>query len=82
MGAINMLEAKTQLSRLVDAIERGTEQEIVIARNGKPVARLVPVEQCPIDKRIGVVRGLFEVPDDIDSSNEEVAHLFTGGEAR
>jgi len=82
MTAINMLEAKTNLSRLVDAIERGAEREIVIARNGRPVARLVPVAEGPIERRIGVARGRFEVPDDIDAHNAEVARLFAGDAAR
>jgi antitoxin (DNA-binding transcriptional repressor) of toxin-antitoxin stability system len=40
MTTVNMLEAKTHLSRLVEAIESGAETEIIIARNGKPAARL------------------------------------------
>jgi len=39
MQTVNMLEAKSTLSRLVDLIEQGTEREIVIARNGRPAAR-------------------------------------------
>ena len=54
MTAVNMLEAKTHLSRLVDALERGAEREIVIARNGKPVARLVAMAASPVEQRIGV----------------------------
>jgi prevent-host-death family protein len=81
MTAINMLEAKTNLSRLVDAIERGAEREIVIARNGKPAARLVPMADSPVEQRIGIARGLFEVPDDIDAHNADVARLFAGDAA-
>ena len=44
MNRVNMLEAKTHLSRLVDAVESGAEKEIIIARNGKPAAKLVPIE--------------------------------------
>ena len=43
MYMVNMLEAKSTLSRLVDAIEKGNEKEIIIARNGKPAAKLVPI---------------------------------------
>ncbi|MFP5504963.1 MAG: type II toxin-antitoxin system Phd/YefM family antitoxin [Gammaproteobacteria bacterium] len=82
MNAINMLEAKTNLSRLVDAIERGAEREIVIARNGRPVARLVPVAEGPIEQRIGVAHGRFAAPDDIDAHNAAVARLFAGDAAR
>jgi len=41
MQAVNMLQAKTSLSRLVEAIEQGEEREIVIARNGRPAAKLI-----------------------------------------
>lgn len=79
MTAVNMLQAKTSLSRLVEAIEQGEEKEIVIARNGRPAAKLVPMEKLPADRRIGVAKGKFEVPDDIDAHNAEVARLFLGG---
>lgn len=74
-----MLQAKSSLSRLVEAIEQGHEREIVIARNGRPAARLVPMDAVLPDKRIGVAKGVFEVPDDIDAHNDEVARLFMGG---
>ena len=73
-----MLQAKSSLSRLVEAIEQGREREIVIARNGRPAARLVPIDTVPPGKRIGVAKGVFEVPDDIDANNAEVARLFMG----
>lgn len=78
MTSVNMLEAKSSLSRLVEAIELGRESEIIIARNGRPAARLVPLAETPAGPRIGVARGCFEVPDDIDAHNEEVARLFRG----
>ena len=78
MRSVNMLQAKTTLSRLVEAIELGEEREIVIARNGRPVARLVPVDTQQTGPRLGVAKGLFEVPEDIDAHNEEVARLFSG----
>lgn len=83
MQTINMLQAKTNLSRLVEAIEQGEEREIIIARNGHPVAKLVPVTAVPPNRRLGVAKGLFEAPDDIDAHNAEVACLFLGeaGEA-
>lgn len=79
MQAVNMLQAKSTLSRLVEAIEQGHEREIVIARNGRPVARLVPMDAAPAGKRIGVAKGKFEVPGSIDVHNDEVARLFVGG---
>jgi len=78
MESVNMLEAKSTLSRLVEAIEAGRESEIIIARNGRPAARLVPIDQTRSGHRLGVAKGLFEVPDDIDAHNDEVAQLFLG----
>ncbi len=81
MQPVNMLQAKTHLSRLVEAIENGEESEVVIARNGRPVARLVPVTvNTPIERRLGAARGAFQVPVDIDAHNNEVAHIFLSGD--
>jgi len=82
MQSVNMLQAKSSLSRLVDAIEQGEIPEIIIARNGKPAAKLVPVDTPPPGKRIGVAKGLFDVPDDIDAHNADVARLFLGEDAQ
>ncbi len=76
MPTVNMLEAKSTLSKLVQAVESGAEREIVIARNGKPAARLVPVEHAAVEARVGIARGRFQVPADIDSSNDELRRLF------
>lgn len=78
MRTVNMLDAKTNLSRLVEAVESGDESEILIARNGKPVARLTAVKR-DVSRRIGVAEGEFEVPDDIDRYNDEIAALFGAG---
>ena len=44
MTVVNMLEAKNNLSKLVEAVESGGESEIIIARNGRPAVRIVPLE--------------------------------------
>lgn len=82
MPTFNMHEAKSQLSRLVEAVEQGEEAEIVIARNGRPAARLVPIEATPAGVRIGVARGEFVAPDDIDALNGQIADLFAGNKGR
>lgn len=79
MPSVNMLQAKSSLSRLVESIEQGREREIVIARNGRPAAKLVPVHSVPAGNRIGVAKGKFKVPESIDAHNAEVAELFAGG---
>ena len=78
MPTVNMLEAKSNLSRLVTAIESGTETEIIIARNGRPAAKLVAIKAAPTGKRIGVAKGKFTVPDDIDADAAAIAVLFAG----
>ena len=78
MNTVNMLEAKSSLSKLVDAIERGLESEIIIARNGRPAAKLVPIDRPSAGQRLGVAKGRFVVPQSIDASNDEVARLLQG----
>ena len=53
---------------------------LLIARNGRPAARLVPLGHSRSDRsrRIGIAKGRFTVPDDIDHSNAEVRELFEG----
>jgi prevent-host-death family protein len=80
MPIVNMLEAKSNLSRLVEAVESGRQAEIIIARNGKPAARLVPIETRPKGQRIGIAKGEFVVPDDFDADDEEIAKLFYGSD--
>lgn len=81
---VNMLDAKTSLSRLVQDLESGAAKEFVIARNGRPAARLLPLAPAAPDRarRIGVARGRFAVPDDIDAANDDVRRLFECGRQR
>ena len=77
MATINMHDAKSRLSQLVEAVESGAETEIIIARNGKPAARLVAVAANPdVSKRIGIAAGQFRVPDTIDEYEDEITALF------
>ena len=81
MSLVNMLDAKTQLSRLVESVETGGEAEITIARNGRPAARLVPIARAGTGQRIGVAKGKFAVPDTIDADEDGITELFTGSGA-
>ena len=78
MQVVNIHAAKTQLSRLIEAVQAG--EEVVIARAGKPVARLVPVQQADrTPRRLGGLQGRFKVPDDFDTMfADEIADLFEG----
>jgi prevent-host-death family protein len=65
MLTVNMHEAKTQFSKLIARVEAG--EEIVIARDGTPVARVVAFHQPTSNRLGGRDRGLFTVPDDFDA---------------
>lgn len=78
MQTVNIHEAKTHLSRLVAAIKSGSEAEVIIAQNGVPAARLVPIGKKP-NIKWGLAKGRFVVPDTIDALNPEIEALFHGG---
>ena len=62
---VNIHEAKTHLSRLVERAERG--EEIIIARSGRPVARLVPLANTEKPRVFGRMRGKIRIADDFDA---------------
>ena len=81
MKQVNMHEAKTHLSRLVDEAAAG--QSFVICKAGKPMVRVTPLTQpdaaAPVRSRLGMLRGQLSVPDDFDRmGQEEIADLFEG----
>jgi prevent-host-death family protein len=76
MTIVNMLEAKTTLSKLVDAVESGSEKEIIIARNGKPAARLVAIETEKPRIRLGLANGRYIIGELDPELDAEVARLF------
>lgn len=76
MTTVNIFQAKTNLSKLIEQVETGQEKEIIIARNGRPVVRLAPLEPKRNRVRLGLAKGKFEVPDDIDGANAEIARMF------
>lgn len=77
MEIVNLHQAKTHLSRLVEEAAGGNE--IVIAKAGKPVARLVPLERVARPKRLGLLKGKISIPEDFNAPlPEEVLALFEG----
>jgi prevent-host-death family protein len=62
---VNVHQAKTHLSRLLDEVAAGGE--VVIAKAGKPVARLVPLEPVVRRKKLGLLQGRISVPEDFDA---------------
>jgi prevent-host-death family protein len=65
MEKINVHDAKTHFSRLLDQAEGGAE--FVIAKAGRPVARLGPLEASPRKRRLGLLDGKFTIPDDFNA---------------
>jgi antitoxin (DNA-binding transcriptional repressor) of toxin-antitoxin stability system len=76
MRSISLFEAKTHLSGVVASLLDGSEAEVRILRHGKPVASLTPIRGVDTARRLGVAKGQFRVPDDIDGANPAVARLF------
>jgi prevent-host-death family protein len=72
----NIYDAKTQLSRLIDRAAGG--EEIVIARNGRPVARLVALGEARRPIRFGLARGQIWIAPDFDDLPEELLQAFEG----
>lgn len=74
MKQVNMHEAKTHLSRLVEDVRLGVEPEIVIAVGNKPAAKIVPFEKSP--RRLGLDDGLIEIGEDFDDPIPEFDEYF------
>ncbi len=72
-GKINIHQAKTHLSRLVDDVAGG--QEVLIAKGGRPMARLVPLGRDFTPRRVGLMKGKLRIADDFDRSLEETTPL-------
>lgn len=77
MQTVNIHEAKTQFSRLVDAAAGG--EEIVIAKAGVPTARLVPIGRIKVKRRFGGLKGKVRIADDFDAPlPDDVVAAFEG----
>lgn len=81
MRTVNIHEAKTHLSRLVDAAAKG--EPFVIAKAGRPLVKVVPIEPVVEDtaRRFGFLAGAFTTPEDFDQMGaEEISRSFEGRE--
>jgi prevent-host-death family protein len=74
---VNIHEAKTQLSKLIDRAVKG--EPFIIAKNGKPLVKVTALDAPKVPKRLGFLEGEINVPDDFDSMGaSEIEHLFDG----
>lgn len=81
MNKVNIHQAKTHLSRLVEQAAKG--EAFIIAKAGKPMVKVVPLEEGDQPKlpRLGFMAGEFKVPDDFDTMfEEEIERMFYGEE--
>ena len=77
MQIVNMHDAKTHFSRLVDAAAQG--EEIIIAKAGKPTARLVAIEPVKTKRRFGALKGKIRIADDFDAPlPDDIQAAFEG----
>ena len=79
MKTFNIHEAKTHLSRLIEAAAKG--EPFIIAKAGRPLVKVTAVDAPAAPRRLGFMRGAFTVPDDFDTMDqEEIEKLFYGDE--
>lgn len=77
MKQMNIHQAKTELSKLIERVEAG--EHIVIARAGKPAAKLVPLTTTGRRRRLGLLDGKFRIPDDFNAPlPESILRSFEG----
>lgn len=74
MKQVNVHEAKTQLSRLLEEVERG--ERVVIARAGKPIAVLAPFKSVIRKRRLGQFAGQVKIHADFDELPADIAAAF------
>jgi prevent-host-death family protein len=78
MEQVNIHAAKTHFSKLV--ARAGNGESVVIAKNGEPVAKLIPFTVKKNAPRIGFMKDAFTIPDDFDTAYaDEIASMFEGG---
>ncbi len=81
MKQVNIHEAKTHLSKLVDAAANG--ESFIIAKNGKPIAKVTAIDAPDSGqvRRLGFMEGQFSVPEDFDTMfQKEIEDMFEGHE--
>lgn len=78
METINIHEAKTHLSRLVEEVAM-TQEPIIIAQAGKPRVQIVPLDKLPKKRQMGTLKDTLNVPDNFDRLHgKAIVELFAG----
>lgn len=80
MCMVNVLEAKTNFSKLLMLLETKQESEIIVCKNNKPVAKVTPITKRDPKEVIGLAAGKWTIPDNFDDEDAEINAMFYGGE--
>lgn len=78
MQIVNIHDAKTNLSKLIAKTAKG--EEIIIAKAGKPVAKLSFYQEKLKPRKLGLLKGKITIPDNFDDESEEINKMFYEGE--
>jgi len=82
MKILDITRLGPEARQLIEAIERGDEQEIVFVRDGQTIAKLAVAAERSSTVRLGLAKGMFKVSNDIDSNNAEIQEMFEGDGGR
>lgn len=79
MTQVNVLEAKNNLSRLIHMLEDGTEDNVIISRNGEPIVEMTLLSKPKKKSIIGAAKddGDFSWPEDFNDLDNEIAKMFS-----
>lgn len=77
MCQMNVLEAKTNFSKIIAMLERKEEKEVIIARAGKPVAKVILYDEPKtFDDIFGIAKGKIWISEDFDEPDDDIARMF------
>ena len=75
---VDILEAKRNLSSLMEILETGEDDTVIITRNEMPVVKMTLYHDTPVSKIVGVAKGRLKMPVDLDRDNTEIKAMFGG----
>lgn len=76
MCQMNVLEAKTNFSKILSLLESKQEREVIICRNNKPVAKITLMPEFDRSKCLGIAAGTLQYPIEMNDGDEEIAAMF------
>lgn len=80
---VNVIQAKTDLSKLLHLLETKKEESIIVSRYGKPIAKIIPFDDTPVSNRIGILKSkpyTSMTQEEFDKDNEAIAEMLQEGE--